>query len=171
MHRRPQPFRQAPMVRTRLRARLQPFQIPPDRIPPLLQLPFLALRGLPAALPPSKTPSPPLSRPSVHAATGNSQTTPKPAETRRVPAPSSPRNPARSFRQHQRVLRVIVALMAAKSRSVAALSTKNVFIRPFVQNATSCMRPKVAGTSSPIVPGTSCPKSPEILPHPLTTDP
>jgi len=66
MHRRPHPFRQAPMIRPRLRTRTQPIQIPLDGRAPLLQLPALPSGGRPASAryrQPSPTAKPP---PSPH---------------------------------------------------------------------------------------------------------
>jgi len=118
MRRHSQPFRQTPVIGPRLRTGLQPVQIPLDGVPPLLQLPGFFSVGLPGSPPTSKTLSQPLSPPSTDAAAGNSQTWPGVAlaktahsRTSRNPARSrsdKPRNSARSFLQHQRVL---IALM------------------------------------------------------------
>jgi hypothetical protein len=51
-----QPLRQTPVIASRLRAGLQPLQMPDDRVPPLLELPFLPRPILPQNLAPPESP-------------------------------------------------------------------------------------------------------------------
>ena len=140
------------MIRPRIHASFQPIQIPRDGIPPLLKLPLLPFPAFPlhVRLPKGLGRLPPglrlMAQPEILEPLQNEQKS-SPFPIRQAP------ESARSFLQHQRGLRFIVAFMAAKSSSMAASSTKKVFNRVFVQT------PTYPGPSNSVVIRQHAPKS------------